>query len=146
MYTVIRLKIVKVLVMLTPNTGRLIVKPIKEQPLTSSGLIIGGQLKAGENLFVGIIVEAGEFSAKFRKGQIVYYSEYSASGVVDMGPVFAGALDMGKATRDENMMIVVSEDDVMAYESEDVDVEAFVKKTQDAKKPIDAVAQAIITT
>jgi len=130
--------------MLKPNIGRVIVKPIKEQPLSSSGLIIGGQLKAGENLFVGIVQaipdkQGASESIELKVGQIVYYSEYSASVIVDMGQVFAGKMDFMKAQREENMNVVVSIDDIMGYETEDIDVETFLSETKEkksAKPPI----------
>lgn len=98
--------------MIVPNSNRVLVQKISEQEMSTSGIVIPGQLKAGENLFVGRIVHAGD--TKFTEAQIVYYSEYSAASITDMSDVLAK-----KGNRSEaKTYFVVAEDDIMAYEEQ----------------------------
>lgn len=106
--------------MLKPNAERVIVKTIKNQALQKSGIIMPGQLKTGENLLIGLVEDGGD--TKFTKGQIVYYSEYSASMVADVGKVFKNEISFSQATNEDNMFIVVAADDIMAFDDEDIKV------------------------
>ena len=94
-----------------PNTHRVIIKPIEISELKSSGLIIAGQLKAGENLFYGLIEHPGD--TKFAKGQGVFYSEYSAAALIDAKAILSGEKDYSDLSRES--FVVVAEDDIMAY-------------------------------
>jgi len=97
--------------MVIPNTDRVIIKPIHIEELTSSGIIIAGQLKAGENLFYGEIVHQGD--TKFEKGQGVFYSEYSAANVFDVRDIISGKKTFSEIQKDG--WVVVAQDDIMAY-------------------------------
>ena len=97
--------------MLAPNTHRIIIKPIPINELKASGLIIAGQLKAGENLFYGEIVHQGD--TKFAKGQNVFYSEYSAANLFDVRELLTGGRSFADVQNDG--FVVVAQDDVMAY-------------------------------
>lgn len=94
-----------------PNTHRVIIKPIVIDELKSSGLVLAGQLKAGENLFYGEIVHPG--TTQFTKGQGVFYSEYSAAALVDVKPLLEGTKTFSQM-RGESF-VVVAEDDIMAF-------------------------------
>lgn len=94
-----------------PNTHRVIIKPFPISELKSSGLILPGQLTAGENLFYGEILHPG--NTKFVKGQGVFYSEYSAANLIDVKPILEGNKSYTDM-KDENY-VVVAEDDIMAY-------------------------------
>lgn len=104
--------------MIIPNTQRVLIKRIVREEDTESGLIIPGQLKAGENLFFGEIIHPGD--THFKKGQKVYYSEYSAATLIDVGAVLANKITMGQAISEKNVYFVVAEDDIMAYEEDEV--------------------------
>lgn len=114
--------------MLVPNLYRTIIKPIPIKDLqTSSGLVIPGQLKTGENLFLGEIVSAGKVkdkdgrlvdNATFTKGQKVFYSEYSAASLIDIKPILEADVDYSK----KEQYVVVAMDDIMAYYDEDFDI------------------------
>ena len=99
--------------MIVPNVNRVIVKPIPIKELKSSGLVIAGQLKAGENLFYGEILHAG--TTKFKKGQEVFYSEYSAANLLDARGLLSGDANISDLKEDKHQMVVVAEDDIMAY-------------------------------
>ena len=105
--------------MVTPNTGRVLLKRINTDRTMDSGLIMPGQLKAGENLFVGEVVHPG--TTDFVIGQVVYFSEYSAASLKDMGKLFRKEKTIGEMSSDE-AMFVVAEDDIMAYEDRDLRV------------------------
>lgn len=102
--------------MIVPNTQRVLVKRVNREEDKRSGLIIPGQLKAGENLFYGEVVHPGD--TKFKKGQHIYYSEYSAATLIDVGSVFKNKITMGQAINEKNVYYIVAEDDIMAYEEE----------------------------
>ena len=97
--------------MICPKSHRVLISRISNEDVkNANGIVLPGQLKAGENLFVGNIVHPGD--TKFTKDQIVYYSEYSASSVTDMSKVLTK-----EGTRAEaKTYYVVAEDDIMAYE------------------------------
>lgn len=122
--------------MIKPNIGRVIVKPLKHSDkLSSGGIIMPGQLKAGENLLIGVIVVPGtNFQGeptKLKKGQLVYYSEYSAAGVVDMADFIEGKTTFA----DSEKYVVIAEDDIMAYETRDIEIkEEDLKKKEEPKK------------
>lgn len=97
--------------MITPNIERVILKRIDNDE-TSSGIILPGQLKAGENLYAGRIVHPG--STSFTHDQVVYYSEYSASAIIPVGDYLAGTKSMGESMQEQ--LYVVAADDIMAYE------------------------------
>lgn len=105
--------------MLAPNKHRILVELI-EDPKSETGLIIPkGAQTIGENLMVGKIVHSGD--TEFAKDQLVYFSDYSMSSIVDVRPF----LDGGKALsemQDEKQMFIVAADDVMAYEVEKMEV------------------------
>lgn len=102
--------------MIVPNIQRVLIKRINREEDKNSGLIVPGQLKAGENLFYGEVIHPG--TTKFKKGQHVYYSEYSAASLIDVGSVFAKKFTMGEAMAQKNIYYVVAEDDIMAMEVE----------------------------
>lgn len=97
--------------MITPNIQRVIIKPIPIDQLKSSGLVIAGQLTAGENLLYGQIIHPG--GTRFKKGQGVFYSEYSAANLLDAKAIIEGDRPF-KEVRDEGH-VVVAEDDIMAF-------------------------------
>lgn len=122
-----------------PNSDRVLLKNISPQEAsmsTEGGLIIPGQLKAGENLFIGEIIEPGQ--TKFKKGQRVYYSEYSAAALWDLGKVIRGEMAAGEAMRKENTMVVVAEDDIMAYEEVEDDTGEVSTPTDKGKSEVKA--------
>ena len=95
-----------------PNTERVIIRLVQQAKV--SGLLVPGQLKAGENLHCGEIVHAG--NTKFKVGQIVYYSEYSAAQFFNLGSVLRNEQALGEAMNEK--FYIVAEDDIMAYEKE----------------------------
>ena len=100
--------------MIVPNTQRVLIKRVNRDEDKQTGILIPGQLKAGENLFYGEVIHPGD--TKFKKGQHVYYSEYSAASLVDVGSYLAGKMGLGQAMNEKNIYYVVAEDDIMAYE------------------------------
>jgi len=97
-----------------PNTERVLIRLLQSIPTENAPVLIPGQLKAGENLLCGAIIHPG--NTKFKKNQIVYYSEYSAATVANIGGVLRGELTMGEAIQEK--LYVVAADDIMAYEEE----------------------------
>ena len=97
--------------MIVPNSGRVIIKRLKiSDQIKTSGVLVPGQLKAGENLFIGEIVHPGD--TKFKIGQVVYYSEYSAAALYDLNK---------DKTLSESMsepFYIVSNDDIMASQDD----------------------------
>lgn len=101
--------------MLKPNTNRVLIKPISRSEKIPEGSIIENELiKAGEDIFVGRVVHGGDTG--YVKGQIVYYAEYSASLIFDMGKFIAGKETEDEARSDSNIFVLVAKDDVMASE------------------------------
>lgn len=100
----------------TPNVDRCLVKLLSAKHLFSeeTNILVPGQLKAGENLLYGEVIDGG--STKFKSGTKVYYSEYSAAALFRLGEVAAGVLSIGEAMNEENKLYVIAEDDIMAYE------------------------------
>ena len=101
--------------MLVPNTNRVLLKRLTSEKIESS-ILMPGQLKAGENLFVGEIVHPG--TSIFSKGQLVYYSEYSAAKLLDIGAAIRKEKSLGDVTNEKETLYIVAEDDIMAYESD----------------------------
>lgn len=99
--------------MIVPNTKRVLLKRLTGKEVEGN-ILLPGQMKAGENLFVGEIIHPGE--SQFTKGQVVYYSEYSAAQIMDMGAVMRKELTLGDVSGDKNAMFIVAEDDIMAYD------------------------------
>lgn len=130
----------KTSIKIVPNIERVLVKLISQKDLINEvNILVPGQLKAGENLLYGEIVDGG--NTKFKPGQRVYYSEYSASALFRIGSVDRGELTLGQAGHEENKLYVVAEDDVMAYETEG---EQYVPKSKIMKKTSDAKPGGII--
>lgn len=95
-----------------PNVQRVLIKPVPIKDLqTAGGIVLPGQLKVGENLLYGEIYHPG--TTKFHKGQGVFYSEYSAAAILDVKPVLNG--DVSHLNSKEDGLVVVAEDDIMAY-------------------------------
>lgn len=101
------------IIVIVPNIERVIIKRIETEELNSN-FLVPGQAKAGENLFVGRIIHPGETS--FQKEQIVYYSEYSAARLYDIGAVIRGEKKIGEVSSEKESFYIVAEDDIMAYE------------------------------
>ena len=99
--------------MLIPNTDRVIIKPIQVTELKSPEFVLtlSRELGAGENLCYGEIIHAGD--TKFSVGQAVFYAEYSAAAILDMGAIVSGEKTIVEAKKDG--WVVVAQDDIMAY-------------------------------
>jgi len=102
----------KITLQIIPNIERVLIRLI-EASREITPILLPGQLKAGENLHCGEIVHPG--NTKFKKGQIVYYSEYSASELINFGSVLRGEQELGVAMSGEKYYVVAA-DDIMAYE------------------------------
>lgn len=79
---------------------------------------MAGQLTAGEHLFYGEIVASYSPDTKFKEGDTVYYSEYSASSLFDYASVVDGSKSFTEAKKEG--LVIVAEDDVMAYDYREV--------------------------
>lgn len=96
--------------MITPAPGRVLIRNIKRDTKTSSGIMIGGSALQQENLLYGEIVSVSEFKIKdepeipLKVGDKVFYSRYSATTV--------GQLENNEMKEYE----IVSTLDIMAYE------------------------------
>ncbi len=99
--------------MLIPNTDRVIIKPIQVTELKSPEFVLtlSRELGAGENLCYGEIIHAGD--TKFSVGQQVFYAEYSAAAILDMGAIVSGEKTIVEAKKDG--WVVVAQDDIMAF-------------------------------
>ena len=118
----------KVTLQIIPNIERVLIRLV-EASREITPVLIPGQLKAGENLHCGEIVHPG--NTKFKKGQIVYYSEYSASALINFGSVLRGEQGLGEAISGEKYYVVAA-DDIMAYEEK---IFEFARKQEvDIKK------------
>lgn len=60
----------------------------------------------------GEVLHGGD--TKFAKGQLVYFSKYSAVNVIDFKSVYDGTKDLSEAQKES--MIICASDDVMAYD------------------------------
>ena len=107
--------IINLIIMIIPNTDRVLLKRISADSIESN-VLLPGQLKASENLFIGEIVHAG--GSKFKKGQFVYYSEYSAAQIMDVGSVIRKEKTMGEAYTTKDQLYIVAEEDIMAYDND----------------------------
>ena len=102
---------------LAPNIERVIIKPIQIGSVgQETKLLIPGQLKAGENLLCGEVIHAG--GTRFKAGDVVYYSEYSAAVVVRVGRLHHGE-NISMTDLLKEALVVVAEDDIMSFEEED---------------------------
>lgn len=73
-------------------------------------------VKAGENLFIGRVIHAGE--SQFKTGQLVMFMEYSMAGFYkDLEELAAGKVSLTDTMKPENQYYVISEDDVMCYDA-----------------------------
>lgn len=97
--------------MIVPNIERVIIRPVVVDELKGSGIVLAGQLKAGENLFYGEILHPGD--TKFKKGQGVFYSEYSAANLLDLRACASGERKLSELQKEG--AVVVAEDDIMAF-------------------------------
>lgn len=82
----------------------------------TSGIVLSGQIEAGENLLFGEVVHAGD--TRFEKGQHVYFSKYSAVNVIDYQSVLDGKISLSDAQKESQ--IICAQDDVMAYDDRTV--------------------------
>ena len=119
---------------IVPNTDRVLVKNLSPKELTigSSGIVMAGQLVAGENLYIGQVVHGGD--TKFKPGQIIYYSEYSAAALYDLGSFLRDEKNWIETTKDP--YVIVAQDDIMAFEELDkdgnvVDAEKLIEKAKE---------------
>lgn len=103
--------------MLTPNVDRVLVKKVKSELMQDENILLPGQLKVGENLFAGEVVHAGDSNLKV--GQLVFYSEFSAARIIDMGRVFRGECTIDEVIKEDNLIYVVAKDDIMAQDDYD---------------------------
>jgi co-chaperonin GroES (HSP10) len=103
--------------MLKPNIDRLLVKKVKSELLQDENILLPGQLKVGENLFAGEVVDPGD--SGLRIGQLVFYSEFSAARIIDMGRVFRGECTIDEVIKEDNLIYVIAKDDVMATDDYD---------------------------
>lgn len=103
-----------------PNDDRVIIKLLSRKDVYDSPILVEGQLKAGENLLFGEVVDGG--STRFHPGDLVYYSEYSAARMYQLGKLKRGEFKTMTELQDEkNVLYVVAADDIMAYEEMSVD-------------------------
>lgn len=101
--------------MLKPNTNRVLIKPLSKSDKITSGQTVEDQLiKAGEDIFVGRVVDGGDTG--YQKDQIVYYAEYSASLIFDMSKYLADKESIDEAMAESNIFVLVAKDDIMASE------------------------------
>lgn len=98
---------------IVPNVERVILRLV-QTTRAMSPILMPGQLKAGEALYTGEIVHPG--NTKFKKGQIVYYSEYSAARLSNVGSVLREEQTLGSVFKTD--YFVVAADDIMAFEKE----------------------------
>lgn len=96
--------------MIIPNIQRVLIKPISVNEIKSSGIVLSGQMKAGENLLYGEIIHAG--TTRFEKGQKVFYSEYSSAAIMDYEALISGTKNLSELQKEG--MVIVAEDDIMA--------------------------------
>lgn len=114
----------KITFSISPNDERVIIRLIKTTSAMSA-VLTPGQLKAGEALHTGQIVHPGD--TKFKKDQIVYYSEYSAAKLTNVGSVLRGEQLLGTAMGEGDYHVVAA-DDIMAFENSVFD---FVKPEEE---------------
>lgn len=101
--------------MIKPQPGRVLIKPIFQAETISSESSVESQMvKAGEDLFVGNIIDPGQSNLKV--GQLVYYSEYSSAMIFDLAQYVLGKQPLVAALEEKNIMVIVSADDIMAVD------------------------------
>lgn len=101
--------------MIKPNTNRVLIKPLSKSDKISKDETIENQLiKAGEDIFVGKVVDGGDTG--YTKDQVVYYAEYSASLIFDMGKYLRDKETLDEAMAESNIFVLVAKDDIMASE------------------------------
>lgn len=100
--------------MIVPNKDRILVRKVGNKEVQTTNILLPGQLKVGENLYAGEVVHAGE--SDFKEGSLVFFSEFSAAGVTDVGSVLRGEKKLTEAMDGESVLYIVAEDDVMAYD------------------------------
>lgn len=103
--------------MIKPNIDRVLIKKVKSELMQDENILLPGQLKVGENLFAGEVVDAGD--SDLRVGQLVYYSEFSAARVIDMGRVLRGEMTIDQVIKEDNLLYIVAKDDIMAFDDYD---------------------------
>lgn len=120
---------------IVPNIERVLIKLLTTKDMVKqSAILLPGQLKAGENLLYGEIIDAGP-SKTFKPGDHVYYSEYSASALFPVGKMIRGEITIGEMNEEKNLLYCVAEDDIMAYEAEGEQYVSAFKK-QEAREEL----------
>lgn len=126
---------------IAPNDERVIIRLV-QITREMSPILMPGQLKSGDALHCGEIIHPG--NTKFKKSQIVYYSEYSAAKLTNIGSVLRGEQTMGEImASSEKDVHVVAADDIMAYEEKVFDwnkKDVGLKKEDDTKQVSKIVA------
>ena len=123
--------------MIVPNEDRVLVKKVDTELMQDEHILLPGQLKSGENLFVGEVVHAGD--SKLHLGQLVWFSEFSNARIIDMGKVLRGEWTVDEAIKSENLLYILAKDDIMAFD-DDYD---FIKIREAAQK-VQLEAQATV--
>lgn len=123
--------------MIVPNEDRVLVKKVDTELMQDDHILLPGQLKSGENLFVGEVVHKGD--SKLHIGQLVWFSEFSNARIIDMGKVLRGEWTVDEAIKSENLLYILAKDDIMAYD-DDYD---FVKIREAAQKSKPEAAPAV---
>jgi len=99
--------------MILPNSGRVVVELLRTGE--KQGQIYLPQrenLKAGENLFIGRIVHAGD--SDFTVGDLVLFQEYSMSAVFkDVKRLAEGNATASEMIEPENLHYIISSADIM---------------------------------
>lgn len=103
--------------MIKPNIDRVLIKKVKSELMQDENILLPGQLKVGENLYAGEVVDAGD--SDLRVGQLVYYSEFSAARVIDMGKVLRTEMTIDEVIKQDNLLYIVAKDDIMAFDDYD---------------------------
>lgn len=101
--------------MVKPNNGRIIVELLK-QPDGQIILPTRENIKAGENAYIGRVVDPGD--SDIEKGKLVMFAEYSMVGFYkDIEALAEGKVTMSEMAKPENQYHVVAACDVMAYQA-----------------------------
>lgn len=120
--------------MIKPNIDRVLIKKVKSELMQDENILLPGQLKVGENLFAGEVVDAGD--SILRVGQLVYYSEFSAARVIDMGRVLRGEMTIDEVIKEDNLLYIVAKDDIMAMD--DYDFKSIQPASEENKSEAEA--------
>lgn len=122
---------------IVPNIERVIVR-LLQTTSAMAPIAVPGQLKAGEGLHTGEVVHPG--NTKFKEGQVVYYSEYSAARLSNVGSMLRGEQTLGKVMGED--FYVVAADDIMAYEGRVFPFKQPEQETQtDLRKPGEVIIE-----